>query len=144
MTTELKEKIVRFSRNGRKRKWIIRLAIILVITMLLMCFLKKMIIVGILAFLGLSLLFIDDMLDAIEKQKDKVLEKNKLLHIVLSESRVVERVLIYFVEIPIISTICNLVEVNFFIGVIIVIIAFVGIIKLTSIITRHFKNKLSE
>ena len=144
MTTKLRERIVRLSRDERKRKWIIGLALILVIAMFSMWFLKKMIIVGILALLGLLLVFTDDMLDAIEKQKDEVIEKNKLLYIVLSERDVVERSIIYFIAFPILAIICKLVEVNFFIGVIIVIVFVVGINKLSNIITTHFKNKLSE
>ncbi len=144
MTTKLRERIVRLSRDERKRKWIIGLALILVIAMFSMWFLKKMIIVGILVLLGLLLVFTDDMLDAIEKQKDEVIEKNKLLYIVLSERDVVERSIIYFIAFPILAIICKLVEVNFFIGVIIVIVFVVGINKLSNIITTHFKNKLSE
>ena len=101
MTTKLRERIVRLSRDERKRKWIIGLALILVIAMFSMWFLKKMIIVGILVLLGLLLVFTDDMLDAIEKQKDEVIEKNKLLYIVLSERDVVERSIIYFIAFPI-------------------------------------------
>ena len=122
MTTKLRERIVRLSRDERKRKWIIGLALILVIAMFSMWFLKKMIIVGILVLLGLLLVFTDDMLDAIEKQKDEVIEKNKLLYIVLSDRDVVERSIIYFIAFPILAIICKLVEVNFFIGVIIVIV----------------------
>lgn len=144
MTTKLREGIVRLSWDERKRKWIIGLALILVIAMFSMWFLKKMIIVGILVLLGLLLVFTDDMLNAIEKQKDEVIEKNKLLYIVLSERDVVERSIIYFIAFPILAIICKLVEVNFFIGVIIVIVFAVGIIKLSNIITTHFKNKLSE
>lgn len=144
MTTKLREGIIRLSRDERKRKCILGLALILVIAMFSMWFLKKMIIVGILALLGLLLVFTDDMLDAIEKQKDEVIEKNKLLYIVLSERDVVERSIIYFIAFPILAIICKLVEVNFFIGVIIVIVFVVGINKLSNIITTHFKNKLSE
>lgn len=144
MTTKLRERIVRLSRDERKRKWIIGLALILVIAMFSMCFFKKIIIVGILALLGLLLLFIDEVLDAIKKQKDEVIQNNKLLYIVLSERRVVEKLVEYLICLPIIFIICNFVKINFFAGTIIIIVAFIGTIELSSMITTHFKNKLSE
>ena len=82
--------------------------------------------------------------EKIGKQKDEVIEKNKLLNIVLSETDVVKRMIMYFIEVPIILIICNFVKINFFTGAIIIIVAAVGIIKLTRIITTHFENKLSE
>ena len=112
MTTKLREGIVRLSRDKRKRKWIIGLALILVIAMFSMWFFKKMIIVEILALLGLLLLFTDEVLDAIKKQKDEVIEKNKLLYIVLSERDVVERSVLYFSAFPIVAIICKFVEVT--------------------------------
>lgn len=144
MTTKLREGIVRLSRDERKRKWIIGLALILVIAMFSMWFFKKMIIVEILALLGLLLLFTDEVLDAIKKQKDEVIEKNKLLYIVLSERDVVERSVLYFIAFPIVAIICKFVEVNFSIGVIIVIVFVVGTKKLSYIITTHFESKLSK
>lgn len=144
MTTKLREGIISLSRDKRKRKWIIVLAVISVIAMFLMWFFEKMIIVGIMALLGLLLLFIDEVLDSIEKQKDEIIEKNKLLYIILSEKRVVDGLVLWCIALPIIHIICKFVEINFFTGAIIVIVSFVGIIKLSSIITTHFEKKLSK
>ena len=144
MTTKLREGIVRLSRDERKTKCILRLALILGIVIFSLLFFEKWIIVKILSLLAFSLLFILRILDEIKKQNDEVIEKNKLLYIVLSEIDVVVRIILYFIAFPILVIISKFVEFDYFIGIIIVIVFAVGIIKLSNIITTHFKNKLSE
>lgn len=144
MTTKLREGIVRLSQDERKTNSILRLALILNIVIFSLLFFEKWIIVKILSLLAFSLLFILRILDAIKKQNDEVIEKNKLLYIVLSEIDVVARIILYFITFPILVIISKFVEFDYFIGIIIVIVFIVGIIKLSNIITTHFKNKLSE
>lgn len=145
MTTKLREEMISLSRNQKKRIEFMILGLIIISAMFLMCFFEKIVILWILALLGFCLLLvIDEALDAIKKQKDEVIEKNKLLYIVLSERRVVEKLVEYFIWLPIVFIICNFAKINFFTGAIIVIVALVGISKLSYIITTHFKNKLSK
>lgn len=145
MTTKLKEKIVKLSRNKKVEKVFKIYCWVLIIELILNCFFKEMRILTLVMWcIGLLIALIFVTFDAIREQTDDVINNNKLIHIVLSNEGALAHYIIYIGILPILLVIQIFIETNWLTWVICLVIGSVAVIKLPKVISNYFKNKLSE
>lgn len=145
MTTKLKERIVTLSRNEKVEKVFNIYCWIGLAFLIVSYFITELkIIACIMAAIGLLGIFIYYALNAIKKQTDEVINDNKLIYIILSDINAVEHYILFIVNIPLLYIVFSFIELNVITGMLYIVIALVSILKFSKVISKYFKNKLSE
>ncbi len=141
MTTKLKERIVALSRNERVEKnFIIYCWIGLAFLIFSYFFNALRTIAFIMAVIAILGSFHYYAFKAIKKQTDEVINNNKLIYIILSDTEAVAHYMV-----PVLSVISVFVDFNLITGVLYIVVSLVIIFKLSKTISNYFKNnKLSK
>lgn len=142
--TTLKEKIVEASRNSKLVKAIEICVVIAIALIAVMSFFKVIeVLIRITAIIGSIFIFALAVTNAINDADEEVIQKNKLIYILLSDEYVVWPI-IWLIAYLLLFGIVITGEVGVFIQVIVVIALLVVTKKITKIINNYFKSKLSR
>lgn len=146
MTTKLREKIIKVSRNEKIRNMIlIYFAISIILAMIsLVCIENMFWITSIIMISWILLMLIYDTFDEIENQEEEFIKNNKLLYIILSSDSLVSEYLFWLIWVPILIVTSKFIMGNFFTIVVLGIVIIVIILILAIIISKYFKKKLLE
>lgn len=139
--TTLKEKIVEASRNSKLVKAIEICVVIAIALIAVMSFFK---VIGVLIRItAIIFIFALAVTNAINDADEEVIQKNKLIYILLSNEYVVWPI-IWLIAYLLLFGIVITGEVGVFIQVIAMIVVVVVTEKITKIINNYFKSKLSR
>lgn len=150
MTTKLREWLIETSRNRKKEIRRKLICSIIVASMLIIALLTRntsLIILTAITFMEM-VIFVS-MLNAIKRKKKEIIERNKLIYILLSDSETVEEYLFEVAFIPIVISCYQFEEkLNVFSGVIasimLGVIVGISIVIARRKIVKQFSKKLSK
>lgn len=140
MATKLKNVIVNASRNRFLEGGMIICAIIALIIAIIGNFYYKIYTLGKISFyIAIFLCICISVLYAVKRQTEDFIRKNKLIYIIFSDKDTVS-LSFWIIAYPIICITYKVTLIN----IVILIISVILIIKLESLVVRHFRKKLSE
>ncbi len=141
MATKLKNVIVNASRNRFLEGGMIICAIIALIIAIIGNFYYKIYTLGKISFyIAIFLHICISVLYAVKRQTEDFIRKNKLIYIIFSDKDTVSILSFWIIAYPIICITYKVTLIN----IVILIISVILIIKLESLVVRHFRKKLSE
>ena len=141
--TDLKKKIIALSRNSKIIK-IPELSFFIALTLnIIICsFIRHRILALIVSVLSLFVIFSYYALIAIRKCSRQTIEDNSLIYIALSDKDTVEASIKFIMLFPVLLLVSGFIQLNFFTGLLYIIISVTIIFKVPALINSYFLKEL--
>ena len=141
--TDLKKKIIALSRNSKIIK-IPELSFFIALTLnIIICsFIRHRILALIISVLLLFVIFSYYALIAIRKCSRQTIEDNSLIYIALSDKDTVEASIKFIMLFPVLLLVSGFIQLNFFTGLLYIIISVTIIFKVPALINSYFLKEL--
>lgn len=141
--TDLKKKIIALSRNSKIIK-IPELSFFIALTLnIIICsFIRHRILALIVSVLSVFVIFSYYALIAIRKCSRQTIEDNSLIYIALSDKDTVEASIKFIMLFPVLLLVSGFIQLNFFTGLLYIIISVTIIFKVPALINSYFLKEL--